>query len=252
MTKRKVRRACWVTSAQGEQVYAVSHARAVVRGDSTVDADLSRLEELLDCYGSFTVTNAVVNVDAWEEDSEGVHAVVPVTGITPETLVLARAYADDDSIKSQCGLRDGCLTEAGTVTFYALLPPTDIISFTIVAMFSQSAEKDIEVSAPETPTIAYYKIPIATAETVGGVKVGGNLEITEDGTLSAKGVGACSHVLSGGIYDGSHHAHTEDCFKDFVADPEDVMDALHRALGIDTDPEDVPENQGAEPDVSQD
>lgn len=38
---------------------------------------------------------------------------------------------------------------------------------------------------------AGYELPVATDETLGGVKVGSNLSITEEGVLSAEGGGRC-------------------------------------------------------------
>lgn len=232
----KAREADWILS-QGQPVYAVAHAKATVRGDSTVDADLTRLEEQVNGAGSFTVTNVIVNVDAWQEDDDGVRAVIPVTGATQSTVPLVCVNPDDQAVALQCGLKPHCAAEQGTVTIYAQMIPKDVLSLTILAMFSQTAEKDIEVSAPEAPTITYYKMPAATRDTLGGVRIGDNIDIAEDGTISVpKTTAGCKHVLSGVVGEGSHHIHDEECMKDLIASPDEVEDALNRALGIDAAP----------------
>ena len=68
------------------------------------------------------------------------------------------------------------------------------------------------------------ELPIASTETLGGIKVGENLEITEDGTLNAKTSGGSSQVVYGGIdtsnviyeltssVEGTEWVATEDCY----------------------------------------
>ena len=68
------------------------------------------------------------------------------------------------------------------------------------------------------------ELPIASAETLGGIKVGENLEITEDGTLNAKANSGGSQIVYGGIdmtnviyeltssVEGTEWVATEDCY----------------------------------------
>ena len=68
------------------------------------------------------------------------------------------------------------------------------------------------------------ELPIASAETLGGIKVGKNLSITEDGTLNAEASSGSSQVVYGGIdmtnviyeltssVDGTEWVATEDCY----------------------------------------
>ena len=68
------------------------------------------------------------------------------------------------------------------------------------------------------------ELPIASAETLGGVKIGENLSITEDGTLNAKASSGSSQVVYGGIdmtnviyeltssVEGTEWVATEDCY----------------------------------------
>ena len=68
------------------------------------------------------------------------------------------------------------------------------------------------------------ELPIASAETLGGIKVGENLTITEDGTLNAKASSGTSQVIYGGIditnviyeltssVEGTEWVATEDCY----------------------------------------
>lgn len=68
------------------------------------------------------------------------------------------------------------------------------------------------------------ELPIASAETLGGIKVGKNLSITEDGTLNAEASSGTSQVVYGGIditnviyeltssVEGTEWVATEDCY----------------------------------------
>lgn len=244
--RRKVKSAQWVVGPDGAPVYAVAHARATVRGNSTVDADLRRLEEKIDSTGSFTVTDVLINPDAWQEDDEeGLRAVLPVTGATLRTVPLICVEQEDSAVARRCGLKSWCASGEGTVTVYAELVPSGSIRLKILAMFAQSVEADIEVSQPDIPMVVNYKLPVATKDTLGGVKIGSGIEVSEDGTITAKNNG-CNHILSGGIaHEG--HVHNTECMRDLIASTDEVNDALNRALGIDADPE-TPD-QGADGDA---
>ena len=68
------------------------------------------------------------------------------------------------------------------------------------------------------------ELPVASTEVLGGVKIGENLEIAEDGTLNAKTSGGSSQVVYGGIdtsnviyeltssVEGTEWVATEDCY----------------------------------------
>ena len=68
------------------------------------------------------------------------------------------------------------------------------------------------------------ELPIASTETLGGIKVGENLSIAEDGTLNAEASGGSSQVVYGGIdtsnviyeltssVEGTEWVATEDCY----------------------------------------
>ncbi len=52
-----------------------------------------------------------------------------------------------------------------------------------------------------TPVGGVYELPVATADTLGGIKVGGGLQITESGVLSATGGGVADSVEWSGVLD---------------------------------------------------
>lgn len=248
----KAKEAHWVVTPRGERVYTVAHAQATVRGNSTVDADLTRLEKQIHSGGSFTVTHAVLNPDAWVEDENGVWAVIPVTGMTEDTLPLVWVEHEDRDTARQCGLQDNCTSGDGILTVWSTMLPKALIRLRILAMFGQQIEHSVEVERPDTPGLTHYSLPVATKDTLGGVKIGENIDVAEDGTISAKVGSGCNHVLSGGIDDGSnHHVHDDECIQGLLATPGEVRDALNRALGIDADTGDD-WSEVTPPDVSDD
>lgn len=235
------RRAEWLIS-HGEPVYPVSHARAAVRGNSTVDADLVRLEKLMSQTGHFTITRATVAVGAWRENEYGVEAVIPVAGMTAATLPLVYIMPDTYALARQAGVGTTCVSGDGRLTVYARLAPQDTIRLAVIAMFSQETAGitdrpgNVEVTDPDVPALVRLEIPVASKDTLGGVRIGDNIEILEDGTISAK-PGGCNHILSGGIVGGSdNHKHNSECMSDLLASEDEVNAALNRALGIDALP----------------
>lgn len=85
---------------------------------------------------------------------------------------------------------------------------------------------------------AGYELPIATDETLGGVKVGSRLSITEDGVLSASdqsySLPAASAETLGGIKVGSNLSITEDGVLSAQGDAEPLIVEGHAIEGEDT------------------
>lgn len=67
----------WVINKAHKKIYAVSHAKAVIRGNSTVDADLTRIENSLDTIDrSYSETQS--KIDSIDLDSIRSHRTVQV------------------------------------------------------------------------------------------------------------------------------------------------------------------------------
>ena len=237
----KASRADWVIS-HGEPVYTVAHAKATVRGNSTVDADLAVLEKLTSQSGHFTITRVSVASEAWQENEDGVQAVVPIAGMTSSTVPLAYIFPDTYAEAQQAGVDATCVSGEGCLTIYARMVPKDTIRLAVIAMFSQNTAGltdrpgNVEVTDPDGPALTRVELPVASKDTLGVVKIGDNIEILEDGTISAK-PGGCNHILSGGLAGGSdNHKHNSECMSDLLASEDEVNAALNRALGIDALP----------------
>ena len=146
---------------------------AVTAGDTVMDA-LAKLEYRVDLnaksVGVFT-QDILIPSDGWREGS-GEHAFyadVPVENVTAAAVPLMNISQPSAETARECGLRSDCETVEGAIRVYASrLPDADILaSLTVIA-----------------PGISGGVLPVASASSLGVVKVGSGLDIKEDGTLS--------------------------------------------------------------------
>ena len=78
-------------------------------------------------------------------------------------------------------------------------------------------------------TVASYTLPIAGASTLGGIKVGTNLSIAGDGTLSADAQPAILYSGTGQNTDG---AMTQKAVSDIIGDVETILTTLTTGTGV--------------------
>jgi len=78
-------------------------------------------------------------------------------------------------------------------------------------------------------TIASYSLPVAGASTLGGIKVGTNLSIAGDGTLSADAQPAILYSSTGQNTDG---AMTQKAVTDIIGDVETILTTLTTGTGV--------------------
>lgn len=139
-------------------------SEAVVRREITIPAkgwnSCTGLEEAEQVAGD------CVYFDLEQEDVEGDH--VPAVSIYPQFLETATA----------CGLLPVANCLDGKVRFFAATSPGKEIKAQLVLVRPSVG------FAPSGPG-SLYTLPIATADTLGGVKIGDGIGVTVDGTISA-------------------------------------------------------------------
>lgn len=120
----------------------------------------------------------------------------------------------------------------------------DSVDLNFVGQGSTSVSVDgskITISSPETidaskitGTLSVDKIPIATSDSIGGVKIGSGLTITSDGTLSASGGGTADSVAWDNItgkpatFPPSSHTHSSSD----ITDLQSKLDSLSYSLPV--------------------
>lgn len=100
-------------------------------------------------------------------------------------------YDESDLVDYICSLLDTMHTESHT---------ENIIENTGVLDVTKDNNGDLVVSkinGDTTLSLDHYTLPIASANTLGGIKVGANLSIDQDGVLSAAGGGESKEYLAG-------------------------------------------------------
>lgn len=107
-------------------------------------------------------------------ESGGLYLDIAVEGVTEDMIPLLFIYQADLETARQCGFSTSVRTLEGVVRVYSQAAPASAIRATL-ALFGSGGTASGGGS---------YILQAATATTLGGVKVGDGLSVTEDGTLS--------------------------------------------------------------------
>lgn len=199
----------WILNKLKQRIYAVSHAKVVVRNKSTVDKDLTSLENRATTMEQnlTTVKQMVNNLDAdiqkgivadgtaivmlgtanavgevtiptegWKEDEElGVmYLDVENSAITESTVPVIAVSPQHSDRAAECRMKPYCRTYEGILRIYAESVPTDIM----IASIALIGEKSDAVSLDQ--------IPKATATQAGLVKPSSSSFIIDDETGELK------------------------------------------------------------------
>ena len=158
----------WVKNSEGKRVYSISHAAAVIRNKSTVDADLTKLEtDSADYKESIESLKQVVQGNAWiilGKATYGGEITIPAVGwteeddlfileiennqITESTMPIIATSPESYPVALNCGLKPYCRTFEGKLKIYADSPPVSelIASISLVGENTVSG-KGLQVNA---------------------------------------------------------------------------------------------------------
>ena len=185
----------WLVNKAKKKVYAISHAKGVVRGSSTVDKDLTKVENNIismsttldnlstritniteNGTGSTSVilgaaTNAgdiMIPIEGWEIDEDtGYHLDITNSKIEDTTIPVVALAPNSYGIAIECGLKTYCRTYMGYMRLYAKTIPTAEIEASLALIGSGNT------------------LPLATTSTRGTIKVGDGVIVNPDtGALS--------------------------------------------------------------------
>ena len=167
---------------EGEQVLLFGLKSFESLGLSESDTANSAIEKLAqgieDSKGAAVIARGLVYgelsipADGWTYVSEGVYFLdIENARITQGSVPEVTVYPDSEAAASACGLRRTCETFDGALRFLASRPPSEAII--VSAAIIEAGEGG-----------GGGGIPVATKNTLGGVKVGDGLAVTGDGTIS--------------------------------------------------------------------
>lgn len=194
----------WVLNKNKQRIYAISHAKVVVRKGTTVEKSFQALEDRatnneesianiinrldnindeLHPAGIIEDGSAVVQLGKAESTGE---IEIPTEGWILQndlyTLDIENSAIDESvvpiiavspssfELAEACGLKSYCRTLTGILRLYAQEPPTDTIIASIALIGGQST--------------FYDNFPIASTTTPGLVRVGKGLVVDDNGNLT--------------------------------------------------------------------
>lgn len=137
--------------------------------------------------GGAVIEEITIPADGWTADASSAYpyrADVTVPMARESSVPVAAIHSESLSAARKAGVSTSVKAVDGAVSFWAeKIPEADIIC--TVALLG--------VSAPSADIV----LPIATRDTLGVVKIGANLGIETDGTVSASGTGVSDGDIAG-------------------------------------------------------
>lgn len=219
----------WVLNKLKQRIYAVSHAKVVVRNKSTVDKDLTNLENratsleenvatvkqqvnnlgqniqsgiiadgtAIIMLGTANATGEVtIPTEGWVKDADRdeYHLDIENSAINESIVPVVAVSPDHYDRAIECGLKPYCLTLEGILRLYADTAPSQPITASIALI----GEKDNSVDV--------NNLPLATSTTAGVVKPGTGF--TVDSNTGALTVDTNVVVTDDDMVDESEMANT--------------------------------------------
>lgn len=194
----------WVLNKNKQRIYAVSHAKASVRNSSTVDKDLTKLENRTSTVegrvdslntkidtlnaqvfptdviddGSATVVlgkattagEIIIPTEGWEAEDEMFVLNITNSAIDEETVPVLAIAPQSFEIAQDSGLKPYCRTFDGTLRLYSQSIPTA----PLIASLALIGGK----------TKLFENLPVASSVTPGVVKIGNGIIIDDNGAIS--------------------------------------------------------------------
>ncbi len=120
-----------------------------------------------------------------EEGAEGSFYVdIPQSDVTEEMVPVISVVPADMETATECGLCTAARTMDGKIRLYAEKAPTAEIQACLLLL---NASNGVAGGGGTTGGGGSYTLPAATATQLGGVKIGENVSVTPDGTISVDG-----------------------------------------------------------------
>ena len=177
----------WIINKAKKRIYAITHAKVVVRGKSTVDADLTAIENRLTAIeengvpgsGSGVAINlakalavgeVTILTSGWEADENGYHLDITNSSITASVIPVMVVNPNSYDSAKECGLKGYCQSFDGYVRILSDSVPKSAITASF-ALIGQRDETDIS------------GLPMASEDTAGLVKIGEGF-VSDDGVIS--------------------------------------------------------------------
>lgn len=120
-----------------------------------------------------------IKTSDWNEVDGVYTADMSVDGAVDTMVPIVSVAGANMDAALEAGMYSFAETGDGVVTFYAASVPDEDIAVTIALI-----KTDGSTATLGSDTTVTYTLPVATATTLGGVKIGDGISITEDGVIS--------------------------------------------------------------------
>ena len=137
-------------------------------------------------FGNSIISDIIIPVSGWTQqennvqllDDYGYYIDIQVAAATSEQFPSVSLHKSSLEIASKAGLCPTVQALDGKIRFWARNIPTEDMNATVALLIKSGSNNS--ASGGNT-----YKLPVATAEKLGGVKIGDGINVTEDGTISS-------------------------------------------------------------------
>lgn len=164
----------------------VNQAAVATIGDiQSLQKQISDLQAIL---GYTYISDIIIPASGWTQqennvqlsDDYGYYIDIQVAAATSEQFPSVSLHKSSLEIASKAGLCPTVQALDGKIRFWARNIPTEDMNATVALLIKSGSNNS--ASGGNT-----YKLPVATAEKLGGVKIGDGINVTEDGTISSSG-----------------------------------------------------------------
>lgn len=157
--------------------------------DAVSTADVERM---IREHMATTQMDITIPISGWKEDPDtgGAYALctdIPAEGITEEMIPMLTILPECQQAATDCGLCTTIRTIEGALRVYAKETPAAEIRGNLALLCSGAAGGGAGGS---------YTLPTATATRLGGVKIGKNVNVEADGTISVDGDALIENVTA--------------------------------------------------------
>lgn len=151
---------------------------------STTTACANAMNALDDAKADkLTLTPLTIPVSGWKKENTGYYIDIAVPGITEDDCVAVLIEPESKAIAEAALMSGTTQSSANTLRLRAAQKPTA----TMAAHYYIVREDILMALGPVSMGGSSYVLPPATADTLGGVKVGSGLTVAADGTVNMTG-----------------------------------------------------------------
>lgn len=136
----------------------------------------------------------VIPTEGWVDDSGYRYVEIKKTDVNEDMIPMAMILPECIDTAKKCGLLPTCQIANGVIRFFGKSNPEADININLV-LFNKPTVSEGAGSVGGGGSTDYLLKP-ATADRLGGVKIGNGVDVEEDGTISVDGIEALNDMMA--------------------------------------------------------